>query len=323
MSIIIGRIQKLFIQRFTQNGAYLSDTPLRSSAPSESRLEFHSYTPPNPQPKEVLLPNKFTSENLKIGDEIEVFVLTDSQDRPVATTQIPKAQCGEIAVLEVVSIESQGCFLDLGLDKHIFMPSKAPQRFKLHQKVVVAIMLDKQSRLIAKLGIKSYLKGSNQLAGQASKFPALHSSHTIHPNHTIHRALVFEKTPLGFGCVLSPLHPTQNAEGKFFQDGLYGLLYASEIPKGLDPYPGLELQVKIKKVRADGKLDLSLALDSKNQKQKLLDSMPLSLDFSSSPESIFQSLQMSKKNFKRLINELTREGKVKFNAKENAFERIV
>lgn len=311
MSIVIGKIQKLFVQRFTQNGAYLSHMPFGLEAHSHECL--HSL---NSQLKEVLLPNKFVSDGLRVGDEIDVFVLTDSQDRPVATTQIPKAQCGEIAALEVVSIESQGCFLDLGLDKHIFMPSKCPQRFKLQQKVVVAIVLDKQSRLIAKLGIKTYLAVLNQgaMTGRNPNLPAQYSAW---------RALVFEKTPLGFGCVLASLQPTQTSRATsiFSQKGFYGLLYAVELPKGLSVYPGLELDVKVKKVRADGKLDLSLASNPNDQKQKLLDSMPLSLHFSSSPESIFKSLQISKKLFKRLINELTREGKVKFNPEENVFQR--
>lgn len=319
MSIIIGKIQKLFVQRFTQNGAYLSDIPLGFEAHShlenypESRLYSH---PSSLQLKEVLLPNKFVSEEFQIGDEIEVFVLTDSQDRPVATTQIPKAQCGEIAVLDVVSIESQGCFLDLGLDKHIFMPSKSPQRFKLQQRVVVVIMLDKQSRLIAKLGIKSHLTTLNQdgLVGRSLKPPAQYS---------VCRALVFEKTPLGFGCILASTQPTQalRVTSIFSQSGFYGLLYATELPKGLSVYPGLELDVKVKKVRSDVKLDLCLVSNPNDQKQKLLDSMPLSLHFSSSPESIFESLQMSKNLFKRLINELTREGKVKFNPEKNVFQR--
>lgn len=318
MSIAIGKIQKLFAHRFTPNGAYLNDTPFGLEA--HSRLENYPETHSRlqylrSQLKEVLLPNKFVPEDLKIGDEIEVFILTDSQDRPVATTQIPKAQCGEIAVLEVVSIELQGCFLDLGLDKHIFMPSKSPQRFKLYQKVIVVITLDRQSRLIAKLGVKSHLAILNQdgIVGRSLKPPALHS---------VHKSLVFEKTPLGFGCVLASMRVAR-VTSIFSQGGFYGLLYGGELPKGLSVYPGMELDVKVKKVRADGKLDLCLASNPNDQKQKLLDSMPLSLHFSSSPESIFESLQMSKKLFKRLINELTREGKVRFNSEENVFQRIL
>ncbi len=70
----------------------------------------------------MLLPNKFLTPQNAIGDMIKVFVLTDSQDRPVATTQTPKAQYGDIALLEVISHSPFGCFLDLGVDKHIFMP---------------------------------------------------------------------------------------------------------------------------------------------------------------------------------------------------------
>lgn len=49
---------------------------------------------------EVLLPNAYVPKDVKIGDKIEVFLYTDSSDRPVATTLMPKAQRGEIAVLK-------------------------------------------------------------------------------------------------------------------------------------------------------------------------------------------------------------------------------
>ena len=46
---------------------------------------------------EVLLPKRYVPRDLEMGDEIEVFLYLDSEDRPVATTEIPKAQLGEFA----------------------------------------------------------------------------------------------------------------------------------------------------------------------------------------------------------------------------------
>ena len=44
---------------------------------------------------------KYASELTKPGDTLRVFVYTDSEDRPVATTQAPKAVVGQCAFLEM------------------------------------------------------------------------------------------------------------------------------------------------------------------------------------------------------------------------------
>ncbi len=282
----MGRVQKLRIVRFSKNGAYLS--PI-SSYPQDS----YSTKPNSPSlsPKEVLLPNKFLTPQNAIDDIIEVFVLTDSQDRPVATTQRPKAQYGDIALLNVISHSPFGCFLDLGVDKHIFMPCKNPQSFKPNQQVLVAITLDKQSRLIAKQGIKKYLKPTLNFHAD-SKIPL--------------QAYIFEQTPLGFGCVV--------------ENAYFGLLYANELPLSFTPSFYTPIEVYAKGINR-GKFDLTLYPPlQKNHKQILLDSMPLELNFSHSPESIFESFHISKKLFKRLINELVREGKIYFEEKEQVFK---
>lgn len=290
-AIQIGKIQKLRIMRLSKYGAYLGTLPQDSIQHRESTYSAQIFT-------EVLLPNKFLPPQSAINDELEVFVLTDSDDRLVATTQTPKAQYGDIVELEVIDYAPFGCFLDIGVDKHIFMPTQNPTRFKLHQKVVVVITLDKQSRLIAKTNIKSYLKPAPMLL--------LHKKIKV---------FVFEQTPLGFGCVV--------------ENAYYGLLYHNELPQGITLNIGTHIDAYIKNTsshshqRSDGKLDLTLnPPHSQEQKQFLLNQMPLALDFSASPQKVFNTLQMSKKLFKRLINELTREGKIEFISHKRMFERI-
>ena len=64
---------------------------------------------------EILLPRRYIPAKLKPGDELEVFVYLDSEDRLVATTETPRAMVGEFACLEVVSINRDvGAFLDWG-----------------------------------------------------------------------------------------------------------------------------------------------------------------------------------------------------------------
>ena len=54
---------------------------------------------------EVLLPRKEVTEEMKVGDLLDVFIHCDSEDRPVATLKHPKAMPGEFACLECVDIK--------------------------------------------------------------------------------------------------------------------------------------------------------------------------------------------------------------------------
>lgn len=282
----MGRVQKLRIVRLSRNGAYLSAPSLEASHQHAPQAQHGTC------PHEVLLPNKFLTPQHETNDIIEVFVLTDSDDRPIATTQKPKAQCGDIALLPVVSYSPFGCFLDLGVDKHIFMPCKQPHAFYQNQEVLVAITLDKQSRLIAKQGIKKFLKPAPALRKDSSHKPL--------------QAYIFERTPLGFGCVV--------------EHAYFGLLYANELPPHFTPSFYSPIQVYVKGKNRHN-LDLTLFPPfHKTHKQILLESMPLRLDFSDSPERIFQAFHISKKLFKRLINELIREDKIYFESQEKVFK---
>ena len=61
-------------------------------------------------------------ENAKDGDSLDVFVYTDSQDRPVATTLVPKVKRNEFACLEVKDVNNIGAFMDMGLEKDLLVP---------------------------------------------------------------------------------------------------------------------------------------------------------------------------------------------------------
>ena len=98
----IGQYNRLHVARRVDFGVYLSDE----------------------NGAEVLLPAKYVTPGLGIGDEIEVFVYNDSEDRPVATTEKPAASVGEFAFLKVNAVNKTGAFLDWGLEKDLFLPFK-------------------------------------------------------------------------------------------------------------------------------------------------------------------------------------------------------
>lgn len=59
---------------------------------------------------DVLLPKRQIPKEAKVGDEIEVFIYRDSEDRMIATTSKPKIALGEIGFLRVVGITKIGAF---------------------------------------------------------------------------------------------------------------------------------------------------------------------------------------------------------------------
>lgn len=239
---------------------------------------------------EVLLPNAYVPKDAKIGDKIEVFLYTDSSDRPVATTLMPKAQRGEIAVLKVVDKNNLGCFLDLGIAKDVFMPTKIPQNYPIGSEVAVFLTLDRENRLLAKENIKPYLQNFKT------------NLQTMKVGVKV-RILPFRKTPLGFECVI-------NGEN-------LGLLYHNEVFGEFMLYEAREGYIK--RIYHNGKCDLSLKHPlSKNDKKSestillglLRDRGVLELNYDSEPMKIYAQCKMSKKAFKRALSALLSESKV-------------
>ncbi|WP_334085730.1 S1-like domain-containing RNA-binding protein [Helicobacter typhlonius] len=328
-TIIMGRIQNLCISRLSPHGAYLTPSQphiqeiIQNKAQSQIDKEYISHAKTNEDSvTQVLLPNKFLPSQSIIGDVLKVFVYADSDDRPIATTQHPKAQRDDIAILKVVGHNAFGCFLDIGIDKDIFMPTKNPSHFALHQEVAVILTLDKQSRLIAK-NVKSFLHKISHI-----------------PPHTQVKAFVFERTPLGFGCVVELVDSIQNdknpTQRQYSQHSTqlqnlpeqtppkyYGLLFTDAIPQNTKVEIGTYIDAYTQGYRDDNKLNLTLFVPhSDDIKSLILKSMPLHLDFSSSPEDIFATFHISKKLFKRFINELVREGQITFDKENGIFRRI-
>ncbi|MEO1958937.1 MAG: S1-like domain-containing RNA-binding protein [Nautiliaceae bacterium] len=85
----------------------------------------------------VLLPNRYVEDNMKIGDEIEVFIVNDSEDRYVATTKKPKYEYGEFGIFEVIGKTDFGYFVDFGMEKDLFLPfGNTNKNLKIGDKVI-------------------------------------------------------------------------------------------------------------------------------------------------------------------------------------------
>jgi predicted RNA-binding protein (virulence factor B family) len=258
----LGLVNTLRINRFTDFGAYL--------ALSDGG--------------ELLLPKGYLKGEEQEGDELEVFVYTDSEDRPVAVTDRPIALLDEFAVLTCKEVTSFGAFMDWGLLKDLFVPNaEMAKPMTIGQKYLVRVCVDyKSTRLIgvSKYGEFMYPAPKDYVSGNEVQ------------------GLIFEQTDLGYKVLL--------------EDRYEGLLYANEVFQELNL--GETRKLWVKKRRDDGKIDLQLLpvgkvkYDEGSEKiLRILDQKGfLPLHDKTDPEEIKQVLGMSKKHFKQCIGQLYR-----------------
>ena len=134
----VGHIQTLKVNRISDYGLYLIDD----------------------EGQEVLLPNRYVSLDNAVGDEIEVFVYHDSEDRLVATTDKPLITEGTVASLKVVDKNIHGAFLDWGLKgKDLFLPNRNQQGGVLAgRSYIVWMYVDNiTGRCVATMKLKPYI----------------------------------------------------------------------------------------------------------------------------------------------------------------------
>ena len=134
----LGQYNKLTILRFTNPGAYLGDD----------------------EDNDVLLPTKYLTPDLTIGDEIEVFLYLDSEDRLVATTEKPLIELNSFEFLKVKEVTHFGAFLDWGLEKDLLVPFKE-QSLKMEEGkyYLVYLYLDEATqRLVASAKVKKFFE---------------------------------------------------------------------------------------------------------------------------------------------------------------------
>ena len=119
---------------------------------------------------EILLPQRYVTSDMHIGDELEVFIYLDQDERPVATTEHPYAKVGEFACLEVAWVNQYGAFLKWGLMKDLFCPFREQKkRMEQGQHHIVYIKVDEDSyRLMATAKVEKYLSSPTSSASSAS-----------------------------------------------------------------------------------------------------------------------------------------------------------
>ena len=240
--------------------------------------------------QEVLLPTRYVPEGTSPGDVLEVFLYTDSEDRPIATTERPLARADEFACLRVVAVNPTGAFLDWGLPKDLLLPFRSQLRpVRPEQRVVVRVLCDRVSgRPVATEKIERFLDPppDDLREGQAVEL------------------LIYQQTNLGCKAIV---------DGRFG-----GLLHRAPADEPLEI--GSSLKGYVQRVRDDGKVDLMLARSGKaaveDAREVLLQALRsaggrLELGDRSEPEEIRRTLGLSKKAFKRAVGALYRERRIR------------
>lgn len=238
--------------------------------------------------EKVLLPRKQIPENIKPGDEIDVFVYRDSSDRLISTIRQPYITLGELAVLEVKAIGKIGAFLDWGLEKDLFLPFKEQtDRAKSGKSYLVALYIDKSNRLAATMKIHKYLKAADK----------------------------YQKDDVVGGII----YEINSEIGAFVavEDKFYGLIPNKEIHKTMQV--GDVITARVTEVREDGKLNLSLNKKAYMQIDedaetilKVIEEYDGVLPYGEkvSPEIIARDFGLSKNAFKRGLGRLYKDGKI-------------
>lgn len=236
---------------------------------------------------DLLLPNRYVTDEMTVGTEVDVFVYHDSEGRLVAVQETPLAKVGDFAALQVKDVADFGAFLEIGLIKDLFVPTKEQHRpMEVGSTHVVKVMLDPQTdRMMGVARIGAFLRRDtpDYEPGQAVDL------------------LVYEITDLGYMCLIDEEYA--------------GMLYKNEVYR--DITIGSKFTGYIKKVREDDKIDLSerpLGWEGLEGQElvimeKLQQSEESFLPFNdkSSPDAIREEFEMSKKSFKKMIGVLYKQ----------------
>lgn len=268
--IELGKKQTLTIVKSVEFGVYLAED---KNADAKNR---------------VLLPGKQVPQGAKEGDRLEVFIYKDSQDRLIATTKEPLILLGQTAVLQVKQVTKIGAFLDWGLEKDLLLPyHEQTLRVREGEEVLVALYVDKSSRLCATMKVYHYLSTRTPyVAGDTVKGRVYEISE---------RFGVF----VAVDDKYSALIPAREAAGRY--------------------RPGKILELRVTEVKEDGKMNVSDRQKAYLQLEEdaemvlgVIDEFAgvLPFDDKASPEVIKREFGLSKNAFKRAVGHLLKEGKI-------------
>ncbi len=238
---------------------------------------------------EILLPRRYVPAQCQPGDELDVFIYLDSEDRLVATTEQPLALVGECAYLKVVDTNRHGAFLAWGLPKDLLVPYNEQEKpMEVGKSYVVYLFVDERSESIV---------ASSRLSHHLSEL-----GYYYKPGQAVD-LLVYGRSDLGFKAVVNQTH--------------LGLLFNSEIFQPVSI--GQRVSGYIRQIRPDRKIDLTLRapgpIVGDTLAQRILDHLQANGGSSpftdkTAPDVIYAEFQVSKAHFKRALGFLYKQKQV-------------
>lgn len=238
---------------------------------------------------EILLPKRYVDESMEVGDELDVFIYCDSEDRLVATTEKPLIEVGEFGLLKAVEVNRVGAFMEWGLQKDLLVPFREQsQEIRVGGSYVVYAFLDNATkRIVGSTKLNKYV---------GNRIPRYSEGDTVD-------ILAVHKTDLGYKVIVDNL--------------FWGMIYNNDL---FDPLsPGDRIPAYVKTVREDGKIDVTLRERGGERVFQLANRIMgylreagggMTLSDSSSPDEIKAVFQCSKKDFKKALGYLYKKGKI-------------
>ncbi len=236
--------------------------------------------------REILLPYLDVPKNAELGDTLKVFVFINKEGNTIATTQNALAEVDDFAYLTVVDANEDGAYLDLGIGKDIYVPTREQKRpmYKGESYVVYVYLDENNQRMLASSRLDKYIDEDYFDFDEGDEV----------------NLLISERTDLGYNAIINNRN--------------IGLLYHNELFANLKP--GDKRKGWVKKIRIEGKIDLSLQplgyshiLDTKDVILKELreNGGKIALGDKSTPDEIYNRFQISKSAFKKAIGGLYKE----------------
>ena len=238
---------------------------------------------------EILMPKRYVSKSWKDGDEVEVFVYLDSEDRLTCTTEKPRGQVGQFVLLRCKDNTPIGAFMEWGLPKDLFVPFRE-QRVKMRQGESYLVFI-------------YYDNASGRIVGSSKLDKYLSSSKTFYKNGQEVTLIAWQKSDLGYKFIIN--------------NERWGMVFHNEVFQALER--GQKLKGYIKAVRPDGRIDLALQKPGYERVTQLtdviLDKLKSNDGFlpataKTPPEQINAWFGVSKKTYKNAVGALYKKRQI-------------
>jgi uncharacterized protein len=253
------------------------------------KVEFGVYLDDGEQG--ILLPKRYVPNGLNEGDDINVFVYHDGEDRLIATTDKPFGVVGDILKMKAVSVTEQGAYMEWGIMKDLFVPKSKQLTGMLPKgEYLVKIYRDDQTgRSAATERVEETLSNEHITVAEAEEVDLI----------------VLRRTDIGYLMIINNTHT--------------GVLHLNEVYRSIGV--GDKFKGYIKKITHDNKIDVVAGKMGYNrvegEAEKVMRLLKenngyLAYHDKSDPEEIYLFFGMSKKTFKMTTGNLFRERKIIF-----------